>query len=336
MQMDSADRTGRAGSAPPISVIVPVCNVEPYLDRCVQSVADQTYMNLEIILVDDGSPDNCPAMCDAWAEKDSRVRVIHKENGGLSDARNAGMAAASGEYIAFVDSDDWVEPDFLRVLYDVVRGTPCDVAGCAHRVVRSGDEPPQSAEEYGAKAYSREEAMGALIADRVRQVVWNKLYPRALIADIPFEKGKYHEDEFWSWQVFARLEKYAQTGYVGYNYFQREESIMGEGYSLKRLDAVEAKLRRQRFLEAEMPELARRGRINLLFTCLYHGQLAQKYLQGDERKQALSALQEAVKRYPLTREDKETMRFTHRVWARLAETGFVSVCRLRNILRIGS
>ena len=99
-----------------ISVIVPVYKVEKYLDKCVQSIVDQTYRNLEIILVDDGSPDNCPAMCDAWAEKDDRIRVIHKENGGLSDARNAGMAIATGEYIGFVDSDDWIFDDFVRCL----------------------------------------------------------------------------------------------------------------------------------------------------------------------------------------------------------------------------
>ena len=92
-----------------ISVIVPVYKVEKYLDRCVESIVNQTYKNLEIILVDDGSPDNCPAMCDAWAKKDSRIKVIHKENGGLSDARNAGMRLASGEYICFVDSDDWMD-----------------------------------------------------------------------------------------------------------------------------------------------------------------------------------------------------------------------------------
>jgi len=89
-----------------ISVIVPIYKVEEYLDRCVRSIAEQTYTNLEIILVDDGSPDGCPAMCDRWAEKDSRIKVIHKENGGLSDARNAGLRIAMGEYISFIDSDD--------------------------------------------------------------------------------------------------------------------------------------------------------------------------------------------------------------------------------------
>ena len=103
---------------PLISVIVPVYKVEPYLDRCVQSIVNQTYKNLEIILVDDGSPDHCPAMCDAWAEKDSRIRVIHKENGGVSTARNAGINIAKGAFFTFVDSDDWIDRDALQLLWD--------------------------------------------------------------------------------------------------------------------------------------------------------------------------------------------------------------------------
>ena len=105
-----------------ISVIVPVYKVEPYLNKCIESIVNQTYKNLEIILVDDGSPDNCPAICDSWAEKDSRIKVIHKENGGLSDARNAGMVHATGEYIAFVDSDDYIDPEMYQSLYGVMVG----------------------------------------------------------------------------------------------------------------------------------------------------------------------------------------------------------------------
>lgn len=117
--------------APLISVIVPVYKVERYLDRCVQSIVDQTYKNLEIILVDDGSPDNCPAMCDAWAEKDRRVRVIHKENGGVASARNVGIENTGGGYICFVDSDDWIEKNTIKILYDQLLNHGADISGCA-------------------------------------------------------------------------------------------------------------------------------------------------------------------------------------------------------------
>ena len=113
-----------------ISVIVPVYKVENFLDRCVESIVGQTYENLEIILVDDGSPDNCPAMCDEWAEKDSRIRVIHKENGGLCSARNAGMDIAAGDYLGFVDSDDCIEPDMYQLLVENAVSTQADISRC--------------------------------------------------------------------------------------------------------------------------------------------------------------------------------------------------------------
>ena len=115
-----------------ISVIVPVYKVEAYLDRCVRSIVEQTYEDLEIILVDDGSPDNCGVMCDAWAAKDGRVRVVHKPNGGLSDARNTGLAIASGEYISFVDSDDWLASDFYRVMIQTMHEQDCDIVSCGY------------------------------------------------------------------------------------------------------------------------------------------------------------------------------------------------------------
>ena len=113
-----------------VSIIVPIYKVEPYLNKCVQSIVDQTYRDLEIILVDDGSPDICPAICDAWAAKDSRIRVIHKENGGLSDARNAGLAIATGKYISFIDSDDYIEPTFIADLHDALSRSGADIAEC--------------------------------------------------------------------------------------------------------------------------------------------------------------------------------------------------------------
>ena len=118
-----------------ISVIVPIYNVEQYLDRCVKSIVEQTYTNLEIILVDDGSPDNCGAMCDSWAARDNRIKVIHKENGGLSDTRNAGLGIATGDFISFIDSDDWIESAFYEKLLTAIRESNAEVAACATNFV---------------------------------------------------------------------------------------------------------------------------------------------------------------------------------------------------------
>ena len=124
-----------------ISVIVPVYKVEKYLDKCVQSIVNQTCKNLEIILVDDGSPDNCGAMCEAWAEKDSRIKVIHKENGGLSDARNAGLAVATGDWVAFVDSDDWVAEEMFARLLNAAKNHQADISACNVQFVEEGQLP---------------------------------------------------------------------------------------------------------------------------------------------------------------------------------------------------
>ena len=142
-----------------ISVIVPVYKVEAYLDKCISSIANQTYRNLEIILVDDGSPDNCPAMCDTWAEKDSRIRVIHKTNGGLSDARNAGMAIATGELMTFVDSDDWIAPDMCEHLYQRLAGDNSDIATCGVQMVWEDKTPSRTLTRESSCVLNQEEAM---------------------------------------------------------------------------------------------------------------------------------------------------------------------------------
>ena len=141
-----------------ISVIVPVYKVEAYLDRCVQSIVDQTYTNLEIILVDDGSPDRCPQMCDEWAKRDARIRVIHKPNGGGAQARNVGLERASGEYIAFVDSDDYLLPGMYEALLCALMQTNCDIAECDYYVVNS-DVFPRYETIQRLKVYTPQDAI---------------------------------------------------------------------------------------------------------------------------------------------------------------------------------
>ena len=318
-----------------ISVIVPVYNVEAYLDKCISSIVNQTYRNLEIILVDDGSPDNCPAICDAWKEKDSRIVVLHKENGGLSDARNAGMGAAHGEFISFIDGDDWIEPRFFEVLQHELEAQNADVAAVQYRLCWEGDAcERQNAYEH-VTVYDRQMAMRLLIQNQIKQVVWNKLYCSAQIRDIPFEKGKVHEDEFWTYQVIGRIERFAAIDYIGYDYFQRAGSIMGAGYSPKRLDAVEAKTRRQAYLTEHMPELAPEGARDLLFTCLYHGQQVCKALRGAEKKQAMRFLKTTSKGCTLSNRTVKTESKSHKLWLFGARHCFAMTCRIRNAFGVG-
>ena len=321
---------------PKISVIVPVYKVEAYLDKCVQSIVDQTYRNLEIILVDDGSPDNCGAMCDAWAEKDSRIRVIHKENGGLSDARNAGMAVAAGEYMGFIDSDDYIAPDMYRLLLERMRADGSDIAACGVEMVFEDGTPSRMLTPTGSHVLDNGQAMESIIRESLlKQPVWYKLYRTDLIRDIPFAVGKYHEDVFWSWQAVARAGKISIFDIPCYYYLQRSGSIMGVGFSLKRLDALEAKFQRQAYLETQAPGLAAFGRCDLFFSCLYMGQQVLLHLQGDDRKTAMTQVHSALAQYPLTADDLRSLPLKRQVWPVLARWNFEFSCKLRNTMKKG-
>lgn len=215
-----------------ISVIVPVYKVEKYLKRCVDSILAQTYPCLEVILVDDGSPDGCPAICDEYAREDRRVRVIHKENGGLSDARNAGIDAAKGNFLGFVDSDDYVHPRFYELLLQVLKEEGADIAGCDVKKVCETEKIKESERQPVQRAvYSGREATANLYDAQMylkSVVAWNKLYKKELFEEIRFPKGKLHEDEFTSYKLLYQSESVVYIDRAYYFYFQREDGIMGK------------------------------------------------------------------------------------------------------------
>lgn len=319
-----------------ISVIVPVYKVEKYLERCVQSIVDQTYSNLEIILVDDGSPDNCPAMCDAWAMKDHRIKTIHKENGGLSDARNAGMRIATGELMGFVDSDDWIAPDMYQRLYDLMVKDNSDIVACGVEMVWEDGTSPRMLTKSGSCVLSNEEAMQAIIEeDWLKHPVWYKLYKTALIQNIPFSVGKYHEDVFWSYQVIGVAQRISVTDYIGYFYRQRNNSIMGEEYTLKRLDAVEATVNWCAYVEENYPELAGLAQGKLIGCCMYHNQLLLQNSVIDYDGSCQKWLQSCTSGTGVQWKKEKRISQKQKMWMR----GYLCVpnvvCHVRNILRIG-
>lgn len=230
---------------PAISVIIPVYKVEPYLDACVASVTAQTFSDLEILLVDDGSPDGCPALCDAWAQKDPRVRVIHRKNGGLSAARNTGIDAATGQFLAFVDSDDLLEPDTLRRAYEAQRQHDADLV-IFNLVYVDEHNTPLPAPDFTGFRDEVLDADGvwqcyfALAEQKIYYVVaWNKLYKRELFAGLRYAEGKRYEDQFLLPGLLARCKTIACLGYPGYRYVQRGGSIMAQGSSRNYLDRSE-------------------------------------------------------------------------------------------------
>lgn len=234
-----------------ISIIIPVYNVQPYLQRCVDSVLRQTYKKIEVILVDDGSPDRCPNICDEYADFDGRVIVVHKKNGGLSDARNCGLDTASGQYISFIDSDDWVHEKYIEKLYQLLKNTNADISVC--NFIKTACENVK-ADISNEKIYTYTN-IGALkqFVDQfyVQLVVaWGKLYKKNLFERICFPVGKIHEDEFTTYKIIYQAKKIALSTAQLLYYFQRKDSIMGDEFNIKHMhDALDAYEERASFFQ---------------------------------------------------------------------------------------
>ncbi|MGM9549255.1 MAG: glycosyltransferase family 2 protein [Faecousia sp.] len=315
---------------PLISVIVPVYKVERYLDRCVQSIVGQTFQNMEIILVDDGSPDACGAMCDAWAERDSRIKVIHQENAGGGQARNAGLNGASGDLIAFVDSDDYIAPDLYQHLYGLLeRGA--DIAECGF-VETVDDCAVFGGNDEEVRFYTPLDAMRCHIRDTAfRQLIWNKLYRRETIGDIRFPAGTKIDDEFFTYRVLGNAGRLVRSEKIGYAYRQQPGSVMHDGFSLRRLEGVRAQEQRLAYLKAHMPPLVYEGRANLFLYCQYAMQMSLKHLSGEELQTARELLRNTVSRLtPLAPSRKLTA--AGNVWLILGQISFEGSCRLLNYL----
>lgn len=231
-----------------VSVIVPVCNVEAYLEECVDSILKQTYTNLEIILVDDGSKDRSGAICDELAGKDSRIQVIHKENGGLSSARNEGILKSRGEYLCFIDSDDCIKNNFVETLLSGC-GRNCKMAVCSLERFKDGEayslEPVQKdIKGEVTDPYSFAEGLYDLISEEyvVTVIAMNKMYHRSLFEDIKYPTGRLHEDEFVIYHLAVQCECIYVTDAPLYLYRQRENSITGSKNRLdiNHIDALDA------------------------------------------------------------------------------------------------
>lgn len=279
-----------------ISVIVPVYKVEQYLDKCVQSIVNQTYSNLEIILVDDGSPDHCGTMCDAWASKDNRIKVVHKKNGGLSDARNAGMDIATGVYTAFVDSDDWISTDFIQTLYDAVKQGDAQIAGCDVYTVYPDEEPRDRDGDGNLRICTAEEAIGDILKGQgFRAVAWNKLYLSALLAEERYPVGKHHEDEFFTYRIYGKAKKLVYVDRPMYFYLQRQGSIM-HSFTIKRLDALDACLERMDYLKTRFPTLYRADKFTFCLSCamMYSEALRLKDPSAAEIKKKIKRLRKQI------------------------------------------
>ena len=225
---------------PLLSIIVPVYDVESYLQKCIDSILVQTLTDFELILVEDGSPDNCPALCDAAVAKDARVRVLHQKNGGLSAARNAGLDVARGEWIGFVDSDDYIAPEMYEALYQAVQSTGADLALCDYAEVDEAGVPCQSMHVRLEKKDFTGRELLKNATDSTIQLAWNKLYRRAIFAQLRYPVGKVNEDLFVIPEICLQIQKAVVVPDTLYYYVQRGGSIMNGSKTLRHFDAAEA------------------------------------------------------------------------------------------------
>ena len=225
-----------------ISVIVPVYGVEAYLDRCVKSLLSQTYTDLEIILIDDGSPDRCGEMCDCWAALDSRIKAVHQKNAGQAGARNAGLEICKGEYVCFVDSDDDIDPQMIGILYKAIHDGNFDLAICGHRRIKeAGQLPPFQGKIAEAKALNSSELWQEVFG-RLNNAVWNKLYRQDLIGSLRFPQGLIHgEDYIFNIQYIVRCKSAGMIEAPLYHYYVRPGSITGSGFHESKFDEIKAK-----------------------------------------------------------------------------------------------
>lgn len=256
-----------------ISVIVPIYKVEKYLKKCIDSILEQTYSNLEIILVDDGSPDNCPNICDEYAKKDSRIIVIHKKNGGLSDARNFGIEKATGKYIAFIDSDDYITCDYIEYLYKLIVDNNGDVSIVLPQIFYDDqDNVMIKNKKERINVYDSKTALLTMLYQKEFDTsAWGKLYKTEFFGDIKFPVGKLYEDISTIYKTFLKSNIIVYSNQKKYFYLKRKDSIMGRSFKEKDMDYIyqaESMYNNVKNIDSEIEIAARCRLINANFSIL--------------------------------------------------------------------
>lgn len=281
---------------PLISVIVPIYNVEDYLIRCVESIIHQTYNNLEIILIDDGSTDCCGKICDDYKEKDNRIKVIHKSNGGLSEARNVGLDNMTGTYVTCIDSDDFVSPFYISNLYTALCENHSDMASSWFVEYYDGDVIPNAQQLVGnqQEVLVREGYFKRLLyQDGVEISAWGKLYRSDFFNDVRYPVGKLYEDVPTTYLLVDKAEKIAVIPNVDYYYFQRENSIAQAKFSIRKMDAISHMHILGDFIKTKYPQLKQ------AFECRYFSAVCNILFQIEtsEFQKQKNELWNEVKKY---------------------------------------
>lgn len=250
---------------PLISVIVPVYKVEKFLDRCIKSILSQTFSDFELIIVDDGSPDRCPEMCDEWAEKDKRIVVVHQKNQGLSAARNSGIKISKGKYLTFIDSDDWIADNMLEMLLKLIQKHNADISICDF--IRT-DSEKNIASKTSTKetVFNQHDFMDIILkinSNRTIHYAWAKLYKREIIDDEHYPVGMLNEDVEGMFKAVIRSKKIVETNTVGYYYYENNDSITRKKFGKNFLCLNEVWNRILKIAEQSAPEYKEKVKFNL-------------------------------------------------------------------------
>lgn len=283
-----------------ISVVVPVYNVEQYLDQCIESIVEQTYSNLEIIIVNDGSTDCSGEKCDAWSEKDIRIKVVHQNNKGLSGARNTGIDLATGRYITFIDSDDYIEKNMIQYLYQLIVENAAQISVCQTSVVsESGEKIENDIQTVTHTIHGNRECMEQFfVSNSIDTVAWGKLYLTELFQNVRYTEKKYHEDVFTTYKLIAKCECIAVGDLCGYNYRWRAGGISKIAFAKKHLDSIEGATIRKEFIEKNYPDLTYLAEASIVYAA---NQCVLKYAKSNTNdKDIVEFLQKQYRKYEMS------------------------------------
>ena len=251
-----------------ISVILPIYNVEKYLKRCIDSVIEQTYKNIEIILVDDGATDNSGKICEEYAKKDERIIVIHKENGGLSDARNAGIIKAKGKYITLVDSDDYIEKDYVEFLYKLLKDNNVKMSICSHTVIYENGTILKKETHENSVLDSKTTLERILYDEGIDLSAWAKMYEKSLFDKVLYPKGRLFEDAATTYLLMDQCKKIAIGSESKYNYMVRNNSITSATFSSKKMELIVSTKEMSDYVKEKYPDLTSAANRRLMYAYL--------------------------------------------------------------------
>ncbi len=317
-----------------ISVIVPVYNVRKYLKICLDSIINQTYPHLEILLIDDGSTDGSNEICQRYQESDQRIRYVRQKNQGLSGARNTGLRLMTGEWVCFVDSDDWLDRRYIEVLLEEAQRNQLDVVACSFFLSTEADNKAVNLLPYCSE--NREQILADyFLKETLRTVVWNKLYRSTLLNGLTFEVEKLHEDDFFTYRLLSRAKKVEQLAEPLYYYRQRTDSIMGTRMSIKNLDSLEAQLGKIEYVRQNLPDISPEFLMKSVHLALYLYQKTLVVSEREERREIQWMISTYVDKFAISDSEKRCTSSKDRISLFLVTHMPKQYAKVRNLLKRG-